>query len=918
MLVGRRVESERIERLLSDARAGSGAALTLRGEPGVGKTALLDLASDRASGMSVLRATGVAWEAEIAFSGALELLHPVLDLTAELPVPQRNALRGALALIPAEEVDRFAVCAATLRLLSVAASSAPVVLLIDDAQWLDSASLEALVFAARRIAGEPIGIVFAVREGVPSAVDEAGLPELTVLPLAAEDTSRLARELLGSSLAEAQVQRVQEVTGGFPLALVELGRLDDAVADLSTPLPVSRLVERAYARDVERCDAAVRDLLLLVAADDTGDLAVILAAADVVGIDAEALDAAEASGLIRVRDGRVTFRHPLMRSAVYQGARGPRRRAVHDALARSLRGGWQTDRRAWHRAAAALGPDEQVAHELEETAQRTRARSGYAAAASALERAARLTPDAEHRARRLVTAADALWHAGRGERADDLLRSALEQTADPLLRVEIQARRGRLAHFRGDTEVARSLIMDASGRARAHDEARALELAAGAVLPALCCGDRDGVRETVAVVEQLAHDSAERLAPDVAQAVGAALVAGGQLERATPYLQKTVDAVGDLDNPTGDPQLLAYAADGLGWMGRYPEARALARQALAHAREHGALAALAYAALHLTDYEIALGDINAAVATAGEAYRISSETGQQLLRGWSALYLALIAANQGAADRMRRYLADVEATEVLLWFNGIDAVPWVHGRLHLALGEVPEACACLEQAVGAVAPHANWVPWTAAADLIEAYARTGRGAEAEAAIASLEGRVQQPWARAALARCRGLVDDEDPSPAFERSAACFDELCVPLEAARSRLCHGERLRRAGRRVDARRELRSALTGFDRLRAESWAARARQELHLTGEVVGPGRGEHAVDELTPQELHVALTVAAGATNKEAAARLFLSTKTIEAHLHRAYRKLGIRSRDELQPLLQDVAEPGVREVAEGRL
>jgi DNA-binding CsgD family transcriptional regulator len=853
--------------------------------------------------MSILRATGVAWEAEIAFSGALELLNPVLDLAAELPEPQRRALGGALALIPAVEVDRFAVCAATLRLLALAAGSRPLLLLVDDAQWLDTASLEALLFTARRVAGEPIGILFAVRDGVPSMLDDAGLPYLTVEPLSRGDTLTLAREMLGTAVAEAQGQRIHRVTGGYPLALLELGRLGDAISDLDAPLPVSRVVEQAYARDVGRCDAAVRDFLLVVAADDTGELAAILAAADRLGVDGDALTAAEALGLIRLGSGRVEFRHPLMRSAVYQGAEAGRRRAVHDALARSLSGNWQADRKAWHRAAAALGPDERVAHELEVTAQRTRARSGYAAAASALERAAHLTPDPEHRARRLVTAADALWHAGRGARAEELLSSALEQTAAPLLRAEVQARRGRLAHFRGDTEVSRTLIMDASGRALPHDERLALELAAGAVLPALCCGDLNGTRATATTVARLARRAHAALAPDISGQVGAALVVCGQLELARPYLQATVDAAGPLDHPTGDPQLLAYAADCLGWMGRYPEARALAQHAREEAREHGALAALAYAALHLTDYEIAVGDVSAAVASAGEAQRISRETGQMLLRGWSALYLALIAANQGAEERTRAYLAEVEDLGVLLWFNGIKAVPWVHGRLHLTLGDASAAAEWLEEAIGSVGPHANWVPWTASADLIEAYVRTGREAEAAAALAALEPQVQQPWAQAALARCRGLLTDEDPTTAFEASASEFARLCVPLEAARSRLCHGERLRRAGRRVEARVQLREAVAGFHRSRAGPWASRARQELRLTGEVVSASRSEHAIDELTPQELQVALTVASGLTNKQAAARLFLSTKTIEAHLHRAYRKLGIRSRDELGPLLE---------------
>ena len=900
MLVGRRVESERIERLLEDARSGIGSALILSGPAGVGKTALLDLAASRGQGMTVLRAAGVAWEAELAFSGALELLKPILDRASELPDPQRQALGGALALVPAVEVDRFAVCAATLRLLTMAAAQSPLLLLVDDAQWLDSASLEALVFAARRVAGEAIGVAFAVREEHSSMLDSSGLPRLAVQPLGAEDSIQLARRLVDTTFSAAQEERIHQLTEGYPLALVELGRLDDPAPDPEAPLPVSRAVERAYARDVERCEAGVQDLLLLAAAEDTGELAVILDAAERLGVDAGALDAAEAGRMITIDAGRLTFRHPLIRSAVYQTAEGARRRAAHEALSQSLAGDGHADRHAWHRAAAARGPDEQVAEELEATAQRTRARSGYAAAASALEKAAHLTPDAGRRARRLVTAADALWHAGRGERAEALLASSLSRTSDPLLHVEIQTRRGRLAHFRGETELARTLIIDASARAADHDPHLALTTASAAVLPALCSGNLPGLRTTLADVARLCDAAPEVRDPEVAMGVGAALAAQGRLAAARPYLELTVEAAGRPDD--ADPQLLAYAADCLGWLGRYPEARAASRRALEHARESGALAALAWAALHLTDYEIALGDTVAAVATAGEARQIAGETGQLLLRGWSSLYLALIAANQGAAERTRAYLAEVEELGVPLWFNGIDAVPWIRGRLALSAGDAAAALPHLELAVGQVAPHANWVPWTASADLVEAWVRTGHTREARDAVTALAPAVEQEWAAAGVERCRGLTSGDDFDDGFTASIARFERLSVPFEAARSRLCFGERLRRAGRRVEARTQLRAACAAFDRLRAEAWAARAQRELELTGEVVARSNGAEAIDELTPQELHVALTVASGLTNKQAAARLFLSTKTIEAHLHRTFRKLGIHSRDELAPLL----------------
>jgi ATP/maltotriose-dependent transcriptional regulator MalT len=904
MLVGRCIECERIERLLASARAGEGGTLVLRGDAGVGKTALLEFTAQAAGEMCVLRAHGVAWEADIAFAAALELLRPVVTHLGELPRPQRDALAGALALAPAVERDRFVVGAATTALLARVASQRPLLVLVDDAHWIDSASLEALLFAARRLAGEPVALVFAVREGIPTVVDDSGLPLLALSGLDRDATAKLACELLGSSLTHEESDRIYHSTQGYPLALRELSRLGHAAEGLDAPVAVSETVERAYARDVERCADGVRAVLLVAAADDSHDLGTISAAAVGLGLDAAELETAEALGLIELSAGRMKFQHPLVRSAVYQGAPAAARRAAHRALADALNGDWEADRRAWHRATGTLGPDADVAAELEATARSARARSGYGAAARALERAAQLTPDRETRARRLLDAADALWHAGRGNRAEELLDAALERTADPRLRANLQHLRGRILHFRGDPLSARALLVDEGLRVASHDRLLAADMLASAFHSAMFSGDAAATIETATTLTRFAHEADAELDARASALTGAAHVICGRLDAAEPYLRRSIAAVGALPAASVDPYVLAYAANSHGWLGEYADARALAARALDSAREQGAAGAIGYAAELLTEYETTLGNLDHAVAAAAESQRIGRETNQPQVEAWSAVTLAYVAAVRGQVARAHEFLDHAQRLSVPLKYMGIDAVGWVLGTIHLATGDAEAAIAALEPSTDLAIAHVNFSPWLAAVDLTEAYVRAGRPTLAAHAIDTLTGRTHQPWALAALARARGLVAEDGFDEHLQTSIDSFASLSIPYEEARSRLCYGERLRRAGRRVEARRQLRDALSTFERLRTEPYAERTRAELRASGETLRARGEDTGIDELTPQELQVALTVVAGMTNKEAAARLFLSTKTIEAHLHRTYRKLGISSRHELAPLLAD--------------
>ena len=899
MLLGRDPECARLESLIDATRAGGGGVLVLRGVPGAGKSALLDFAVGRAGGLTVLRAGGIPGEAEVAFAGALEVLRPVLDRLDELPGPQRAALGGALGLVAAVERDRFLVGAATLALLVLASAGRSVLVCVDDVHWLDTPSLDALVFAGRRLAGARVAMILAARDEPVPALDAARFEELAVEVLDREATGLLASSLIGRLATAGRVEEIFRRTRGLPLAITELGRLGELEEGVDAPVPISRLVERAYARGVEAASEQVRALLLLAAADDSGELTTVLAAAERLEIAATATEGAEELGLIEVADGRIRFRHPLVRSAIYQSAPAPLRRRAHRALAACLTGDWRADRRAWHRAAGVAGADEEVAADLAAMAERARARSGYAVAARALERAAQLTPAPERRAARAIAAADAFWLSGRGSRAEQLLTGALAEARDPVLRADAEHLLGRLAHFRGDPLAAHDILSSGALRIEQKDRARAADLMASALHSSWFCGQPGLVRETAATTARLAGSAGVDLDARLSAMTGAALVICERLGAAEPFLRRSIELA------TGaEPFVLAYAANSHGWLCEYRAARDAAARALDVAHEQGAEGSVAFASQLLSEYQCALGEFDAARAVWTNTVRAGEETGQPQVVAWSQLGAGYIAANRGGDEEAVRLVDSARELGVPMWFIGVDGAASVLGMAALARGDGDTAAGLLESTDLSVC-QANYAPWTDGADLVEAYVRAGRPALATAALDELAPHAHQTWARAALGRAQGLAAAEDAFDApLERSVATFARLGVRLEEARSRLCYGERLRRAGRRVQARAQLRAALTLFERMRCEPWIERTESELRASGETLrarGPGR---PIDELTPQELQVATLAAAGLSNKEAAARLFLSVKTIEAHLHRTYRKLGVRSRAELAPLLAE--------------
>ena len=789
MLVGRHAELARLESLIGATRAGSGSAMLLRGVAGVGKTALLDHSVESATDLVVLRATGIPGEAEVAFAGLLEVLRPLLHRLPELPSPQREVLAGALGLAPAAERDRFLTGAATLALMLVAADDRPVLVCADDAHWLDTPSLEALLFAGRRVAGAPVGMLLAARDEPHPELDAARLEVLLVPALDREATSALAAMLTGRSPDEG-AEEIFGRTRGLPLAVAEWSRLVESDLPMA-PVPISSLVERAYVREAEQATEAVRSLLLLAAADDSGQVATVRAAAERLGVPAAAEEEAELLGLVEIAQGAIRFRHPLVRSAVYQSAPPPLRRRAHESLAACLTGEWQADRRAWHRAAAAAGADEDVAAELAAMAERARARSGYAVAARALERSARLTPSRETRAKRALAAADMYWRAGRASRAEELLKGSLTDADDPLLRADAEHLLGRLVHWRGDPAAAREILVTGALRVEPADGRRAVELLASAQHPSWLSGRRELVRDTAATLARMAGRSEIPDDARLSAMTGAALTICERLDEAATYLRRSIALASD-----DDPFTLVYAAMSHGWLCEYRAARDLAARALQAGQEQGAAGSAAFASEVLSEFLSTLGDFDSAGAIWAETVRTAEETEQPHTVAWSVMSLGYVAAVREGEEEARRHVEHALELETPLWFMGIDGQAWPLATAALARGDGATAATLLADTDLELC-QTNYAPMTMGADLVEAHARTGKPALAREVLAALEPHAHQPWARAALDRARGMAAEENGFDALlARSADAFGDLGVGFEEARSRLCLGERLRRS--------------------------------------------------------------------------------------------------------------------------
>ncbi|WP_203733558.1 helix-turn-helix transcriptional regulator [Paractinoplanes durhamensis] len=900
ILVGREGHCRVLDGLVAAAAEGHGGLLVLAGEPGIGKTALLTYALAAARGATTLATTGLESEAALPYAGLGDLLRPLLDLVPKLPGPQARALRAALALEEHEtEISRYAVCMATLSLLTIAADQGPVLLVVDDAHWIDRPSLAALLFAGRRLAADPVAMVVAAHDTALDDLDAAHLDVLRVAGLDHEATGRLLDRLRPDQLPPGLVTELWRATGGNPLALADAadsltGTQLAGVAPLPDPLPIRAGLHRAFAARLAPLPAATRGALLVVALSGSAEAAGIHAALDTIGAGRAALDHAEQAGMIRRAGGRVAFTHPLLRSVVQRTATPAARRRVFDALAATSTGG----ERAWYLAADVGGLDEPAAAELERAADEMRRRAGYTDAARALHRAAELTAPAR-RARLLFAAAVDAQRAGDLTEAAAWLDEARLLVDDPLIAADIALALGRVLARRGTAAIAQRVLVGAADTVETADPRRAAGLLSAAVDPALTEGR---IHDAVAYARRaVALDAADGGARIV---LAEALMFAGELGESRVLFAAERDRLDQLD-PLADADTLVMLGLCRGWLEEYESATAVLGRVIDAARDAGALSVLIRALAFDAEVRRCTGEWSVGYAEAEEALRLARELHEVAPVGFALVGLARFDAACGRHDAALERLAEAAriagplGTPGLLIFAGT-----AEGLVHLVAGDHDRAIACLdgvrEFTEKAGLGNPDFLPWCA--DLIEAYWRAGRSAEARELLTGLEARAGRSGlgsAGAAAARCRAILAT-DPGEAewwFREALRRHDLRPQPFEAARTRLLAAEVLRRRRRRVEARALLHEALPVFDRLGCEPFARRASAELAAAGER-GSARTPSVIPRLTAQELQVAQAVADGMSNPEVAAALFISRKTVESHLTNAYRKLGLHSRTQL--------------------
>jgi DNA-binding CsgD family transcriptional regulator/tetratricopeptide (TPR) repeat protein len=904
VLLGRESECEAIDGLLEAARASRSGALVLRGEAGIGKSALLARAVQHADGMRVLTCAGVEAESELPFAGMHQLLWPVLDRAEELPAVQAAALRGAFGMSADRVDDRFLVSVALLGVLTAVADDEPLLCVVDDAHWLDGASAEALVFAARRLQADPVALLVAARDGDARRFDAPGLPELALGGLQERDAVTVLEA--SAELPPAVRDELVRATGGNPLALSELpGALtaDQRAgrAPLDLDLPLTEGIERAFLARVLPLGDDARRLLLLAAADDTGDPGTVLRSAQALGIDAAAFDTAERAGLLLTDGVQLRFRHPLLRSAVYRAASFAERRASHEALAAALGHEANADRAAWHRAVVAMAPDDAAADALAATADRAQRRGGHAAAARALERAADLDSDHQRRTDHLLGAAAAAALAGHSGQAQTLLDRAEPGIGDPMRRARAAKVRGQLELAVGRPAEGHVVLAAAARDVVALDRGVGLELLGLACVAAAISGEFESLMRTyqmAAAVEPDPDSDEQVFLVRLLEGLGRG-VTTGETYASVPLIEEALTRADALD----DPRLIEMAGTGNILLGNWPRARRYYDRAIRLARERGALGVLPQTLALRANVALWEGFIADAAEGAGEAVRLAEDIGAENARALPTTVLAWIAAIHGDEEECVRLTDDVLGLSLergLAMSAGL--ATWALAHLDVGLGRweagLVRLLSLLDVRPGFGHPI---IAILSAWDRAETAVRVGRPDVAEGAVAVLGVWVAGTapgWGAPALADCRALMatTPDEADAHFEAAIEGLD-LARPLDRARIQLHYGEHLRRLKRRIDARVHLRDAVEGFDRLGATPWADRARRELRATGETARK-RDLSPLAQLTPQELQVARLVGEGATNKAVAAQLFVSPKTVEYHLRKVFDKLGIASRGEL--------------------
>ncbi|MEQ4722522.1 AAA family ATPase [Nonomuraea sp. B19D2] len=905
-LRGRQTECETLDQLVATVQAGHSSVLVLRGEAGIGKTALLDYARSSASGCRTARVVGVESEMELAFGGLHQLCAPFLDRLGRLPEPQRDALRTAFGLSAGTPPDRFLIGLAVLSLLAEVSEKEPLVCLIDDAQWLDRVSAQILAFVARRLLVEPVGLVLAVRE--PGLEELSGLPQLEVGRLSDSDARALLDSVTPGRLDERVRDRIVAETQGNPLALLELPRgLTPAELAGGFGRPDARQlagqIEESFLRRVQSLPAETQQLLLIAAAEPVGDVTLLTRAAELLGVEAAAAAPAEAAGLITIGT-RVRFRHPLVRSAAYRVAVPQNRQNVHRALADATDQQADPDRRAWHLANATASPDETVAAELERSADRAQARGGVAAAAAFLERAAELTPDPARRGARALAAARAKYQAGGFDAALELLNAAELSLPDERGLAHAKLLRGQIMFASTSGGAALPLLLRAARQLEPLDPGLARETYRDALNAAMTAGRLPSGAQLV----------------DVAKATLAA-PPGPPPERNDLFLNG-VATLATEGYPAGVPMVLqaldafrtqgVSREEGLGWlsfacrMGHnvwdFDSWSQLSARLVDLARGTGALSVLPFA-LHMRVSNRALaGELAVGDALLAEAVTVGEVTGSRFFALWAALVLE---PWRGREATTRRVIEAVTREPALQGEGKLATAPqWASAVLCNGLGRYEEAYAAAERGSGH--PQELGGPYNRSLiELVEAAVRTGRPARAAEAAQRLDEMAQASgtdWALGTSAGARAQVSDGPAAETLYREA--IDRLGrteVRTALARTRLLYGEWLRRENRRADAREQLGIAYEMLSQMGAEAFAERARRELQATGETVRK-RTVEARATLTPQEAQVARLAGDGLTNPEIGAQLFISPHTVEWHLRKVFAKLGIVSRKQISTTL----------------
>jgi DNA-binding CsgD family transcriptional regulator len=911
MLFGRERESARIDEVLDASRQGRSGALVFRGEAGVGKSALLNAAVERADGMRVLRALGVESEVDVAFSGLHELLRPALSSLDAIPDVQAVALRAALALGADTVAERLAVFGGALSLLAAVAEEQPLLCVIDDAHWLDEASAAAMTFVARRLDADGIAMLFGVREPEIRTFAGPGIPELRLGGLDRAAARQLLAARLPPGAGTLVAEQLIEISRGNPLALIEMpsGLTASQLAGqglLDEPARAGTAAEHGFRRRLAQLPRSTRHALLVVAASDVGELRALARALAVLGLDSLSLKSAEQAGLITLAS-TVDFCHPLARSAIYGAADESERSEAHGALAVAAEAAGESDRRAWHLAAAARAPDEEIASALVGAAESARHRGGVWSEAKALERAARLTPEPRLRAQRLARAGDAAFRAGRPELADALLAEAVEGELELHELAHAQARRAYVRLERGELDDALNLMIGGANELEAVDPRAAATLLTNAATAA----DHHGldIFSSLALAERawrLAGDGAID-DPELCHIVSFQRLSAGRLRDAMDLAWRCGELV---ENDFEGRVVVADAASTLLYAGEHAAARRLLERAVAANRGAGALGDLGYTLHIYAQVDWYDGRLQRAYSHALEAVQIVQELGTPQTLDDCLSRLAMFEAVLGRESDSQPH--GQRALESALQLgdrkNEVRARSAL-GMLALVTGDAEAAVAQLAPAVAALEAGgvANPNQFRIHPDLVEAHARLGRWHEARPVVESLERQARATgisWALGAAMRCRALVADADAeAEAAFQEALRFHESAGTFEHARTELCLGEHLRRRGHRRDSRTHLGAALEAFEGGGATPWAERARTELRASG--LTPRRRQAAArDELTPQELQIARLVAEGKTNRDVAATLFITPKTVEFHLTRVYRKLDIHSRTELVRRMAD--------------